>query len=328
MRSIQVVVLTVFVVLGLLLVACGSNGAATVSDRQKIAVVMSGSWDDDSWNAAAYQALEALHGKGIEVAFTDNVGREEAREVLREYADQGNTLIIGHAAGFRSAVIGVAAEKGRANFAWAGDEDRASGNVVVYDHLLYEAAYPIGVLAAHVSESDWFGALIGELPMCRAIANAFSDGVRSVRRESGMATLAIGDWEDAAKARELVLQYSSADFWITCGPGPLLGAIEATRELGGYVTGFGVDMSEKAPDVVLVSLVWNLEPLYLSMLESIEAGAFGNTFYRMGVADDVVQVVYNSALKDSIPAEGIAAADQALADIKSGALVVPYNTRR
>lgn len=326
MKVSKAALLTAFVALGLLLSACGGGNDA--ADKQKIAVVMSGSRDDNSWNAAAYQALEALSDRGVEVVYRDNVSREEARQALHDYAEQGNTLVIGHASDFGDAVIGVAAEQGRVNFAWAGGVDRAATNVADYDYPFYEAAYPIGVIAGHMTESGWIGAIGFDIPMCNAIANAFHEGAQSVRQELGTATLAVGDWEDAAEARELMSYAGSVDFWIVCGPGPLLAAIEVARERGGYVTGFAADMSEKAPDVVLLNLVWNLEPLYQRMLDDIEAGAFGHTFYQMGVADDVIQVVYNNALKNQIPTEAVAAADQALADIKSGALVVPYNPRR
>ena len=56
--------------------------------------------------------------------------------------------------------------------------------------------------------------------------------------------------------------------------GPALGAIEAAKEAGGYATGYVGDMSENGPDVVLVSLVWNLEPLFAQMLDDTHNGTF------------------------------------------------------
>ena len=78
-------------------------------------------------------------------------------------------------------------------------------------------------------------------------------------------------WVDVAKAKEAALAQADAgvDFWIECGEGPALGAIEAAKESDGYVTGYVGDMTENGPDVVLVNLVWNLEPMFAQMLEGV-----------------------------------------------------------
>ena len=132
---------------------------------------------------------------------------------------------------------------------------------------------------------------------------------------------------DVAKAKEAGLAQADTgvDFWIECGEGPALGAIEAAKEAGGYVVGYVGDMSENGPTVVPVSLLWNLEPLFEQFLADTQAGTFADDpWYALGVADDVLKIAYNDGLIDEIPDEAIAAADQAIADIKAGTLVVEY----
>lgn len=326
MRSHKVAVLTVLVLLGMLFSACGGGGAP-VSDKQKVAVAMIGPWDDNSWNEAAYNALQALAKKGVEIAHSENIGVADAPRVLREYAGQGNTLVIGHTFSFQDGVFEVAAENAKVNFAWPGGINRTAANVADYDQPFYEAAYPIGVIAGHMSKSGKLGALYGfDIPVCHAMGEAFLAGAKSVNPNATLIVTGVGDWIDVAKAKEAALAQADAgvDFWIECGEGPALGAIEAAKERGGYVTGYVGDMSANGPDVVLVNLVWNLEPLFQKMLDDIKAGTFAGTFYKMGMAANVMQISYNSALKGQIPAAAIAAADKAIADIKSGALVVPF----
>ena len=328
MRSHKFAVLTVLLVLGMLLAACGGGGGEpAASDKQKIAVAMIGPWDDNSWNEAAYNALQALSKKGVDIAFSENIGVADAPRVLREYAGQGSTLVIGHTFSFQDAVFEVAAENAKVSFAWPGGINRTAANVADYDQPFYEAAYPIGVIAGHMSQTGKLGALYGfDIPVCHAMGEAFLAGAKSVNPNATLIVTGVGDWVDVAKAKEAALAQADAgvDFWIECGEGPALGAIEAAKERGGYVTGYVGDMTENGPDVVLVNLIWNLEPLYQKMLDDVKAGTFGGTFYRMGVAENVMQVGYNAALKGRIPAEAIAAADKAIADIKSGALVVPF----
>jgi len=83
-------------------------------------------------------------------------------------------------------------------------------------------------------------------------------------------------------------------------------------------------MSSNGPDVVLASAYWNLEPLFLKMMEQIKDGTFANTFYQMGMKEDSIQVVLNKDLESKIPAEALTAMNKIIADIKSGAFTVPY----
>jgi basic membrane lipoprotein Med (substrate-binding protein (PBP1-ABC) superfamily) len=83
-------------------------------------------------------------------------------------------------------------------------------------------------------------------------------------------------------------------------------------------------MTENGPDVVLVNLIWNLEPLFEQMMQETLDGTFDNPFYKPGVAAGAMLYTYNDALKGQIPAEAIEAADKAFQEIKSGAFEVPY----
>ena len=48
-----------------------------------IAVVMTGPWDDNSWNEAAYNALEMLEEEGVKTAFSENISDADVARVLR-----------------------------------------------------------------------------------------------------------------------------------------------------------------------------------------------------------------------------------------------------
>ncbi len=326
MKSRRFTVLMVLVMLVTLLTGCEGDAPAA-TEAEGVAVVMIGPWDDNSWNAAAVNALDALENDDIRTAYSENIDVPDAARVLREYADEGYTLIVGHTFSFQDAVFEVADEYPNLHFAWPGGINRTAANVADYDQPFYEAAYPIGVIAGYMSESGTLGALYGfDIPVCHAMGEAFLAGAQSVNPDVNLLVTSVGDWVDVANAKEAALAQADAgvDFWIQCGEGPTLGAIEAAKERGGYVTGYAGDMTENGPDVVLLNLIWNLEPLFSQMLEDIEAGTFADTFYTLGVAEDVLQVGYNEGLKSQIPAEAIEAADQAIADIKSGDLVVPF----
>lgn len=293
----------------------------------KFAVITSGPKNDNSWNEAAFLGVEAMKADGAQTAFSESIAEGDEGPVLREYAAQGYNMIVAHGFGYQDGVFAVAGENPNINFAWAGGINHTSTNVADYDQPFYQAAYPIGVLAGYMSKSGTLGALYGfDIPVCHAMGEAFIAGAQSVNPNAKLLTTAVGVWEDVGAAKEAALAQADAgvDFWIECGEGPSLGAIEAAKERGGYVTGYVGDMSENGPDVVLGNIYWNLEPLFLKMLEQTKDKTFPNTYYQMGMKEGSVQVVLNKALESKIPAEAMTAMNKVIADIQSGAFVVPY----
>ncbi len=325
-----VILFSVLMVVSILMAACGSAQAvptATSAPKESIAVVMIGPMDDNSWNEVAYNALNSLKSEGVDVAYAENISTDDAARVLREYAGQGYNVVVAHTFSFQDAVFQVAKEYPNLDFAWPGGMDKTDTNVADYDQPFYQAAYPIGVLAAYMSKSGKLGALYGfDIPVCHSMGEAFLAGAKTVNPDAQLVVTEVGDWDDVAKAKEAALAQADAgvDFWLNCGEGPALGSIEAAKERGGYVTGYVGDMSENGPDVVLVNLMWQLEPLFRQMLADAKSGDFANKYYQYGIADDGVGIKYNDALKAQIPADALAAVDQSIADIKSGKVTVPF----
>ena len=300
---------------------------APATEAPSMAIVMTGPWDDNSWNEAGYDAIQAVGATGTEIAFSESVADADVARVLREYADQGFDMIVAHSFSYQDATFQVAEEYPEVNFAWGGGIERTAKNVADYAQPFYEAAYPIGIIAGHMSESGVLGALYGfDIPVCHAMGEALLQGAQTVNPEATLIQTAVGDWVDVAKAKEAALAQADAgvDFWIECGEGPALGAIEAAKERGGYVTGYVGDMTENGPDVVLVNLKWNLEPMFNQMLADTAAGTFDNPYYTYGLAEGAMLVDYNEALKDQIPAEAIEAVDQILAQVAAGEFEVPF----
>lgn len=297
------------------------------ASKGKFAIITSGPKDDNSWNEAAFNGAEALKAAGYETAFSERIAEGDELRILREYASQGYNMIVAHGFGYQDGVFQVAEEFPNVNFAWAGGIDRTAKNVGDYDQPFYQAAYPIGVLAGYLSKTGMLGSLSGfDIPVCHSMGEAFLAGAQSVNPDAKLISTAVGVWEDVAAAKEAALAQADAgvDFWIECGEGPALGAIEAAKERGGYVTGYVGDMSENGPDVVLASIVWQLGPLFEEMMSGTMTGSFDNEWYKFGVPEGALVVGINPALQDQISAEAMEAMQKAIDDIKSGAFEVPY----
>ncbi len=300
---------------------------AEETSARRFALLLTGPRDDNSWNEAAYTAMETLRAEGVEVTFSERVPPADAPRVLRELAEEGYQMIVAHSFGYQDAVFEVAEEFPNTNFAWGGGIDRTAKNVADYDQPFYEAAYLVGIIAGHVSETGKMGAIYGfDIPVCHAMGEALVEGAKTVNSNAELTFTAAGDWYDAAKAKEAALAQADTgvDFWVQCGEGPTLGAIEAAKEQGGYATGYVGDMTESGPDVVLTNIMWNLEPMFKDMLETTLDGTFDAPYYRYGIAENALDIMINPALADKIPPEALQQVEEAKAKIKSGELEVPF----
>lgn len=293
-----------------------------------IALIVDGPIEDNSWAEAANNALKAEAAKGSETAFSESVQVADSARVMREYVDQGFDMIVAHGFNYQEAVFEVAGESPDVNFAWAGAINRTAENVADYDQPFYEPSYLVGILAGHMSESGSLGGLYGfDIPACHAMGEAMLAGAQTVNPDATLTITGVGDWQDVPAAKEAGLAQvdtAGVDFWIGCGEGPTFGSIEAAKEVGGYATGYVGDMSELGPDVVLSSIVWNMSPIFETMAAQTVDGSFDGPYYQFGVADDALDIVLNPALADTIPAEAMAAIEEARAAIIDGSLEVPF----
>lgn len=300
---------------------------APESDTPRMAIVLSGSSTDQSWDQAAFEAGEALKAQGVEVAVSEAVDPADVAAVLRQYAEQGYDLIVAHSFSYQDAVFEVAEEFPDVNFAWAGGIGETSENVADYDQPFYQGAYLIGLVAAKLSETGKLGALYGfDIPVCHAMGEAMLAGAQQVRPDATLTSAAVGDWYDVAKAKEAALSQAETgvDFWIGCGQGPTLGQIEAAKESGGYATGYVGDMSSLGPEVVASNLIWNMEPLFQQMLNDTAAGSFADQFYKLAVPEGVIQVDVPAEFQDEVGEDVIKAIDETKAQIAAGEVEVPF----
>jgi simple sugar transport system substrate-binding protein/basic membrane protein A len=299
----------------------------TEATDQKLALVLSGSSTDQSWDQAAYEAGKALEGKGVELAVSEAVDPADVAAVLRQYAEAGYDLIVAHSFSYQDAVFEVAEEFPDVNFAWAGGIGETAENVADYDQPFYQGAYLVGLVAGQLSETGQLGALYGfDIPVCHAMGEAMLAGAQQINPDATLTSAAVGDWYDVAKAKEAALSQAETgvDYWIGCGQGPTLGQIEAAKAAGGYATSYVGDMSSLGPEVVASNLIWNMEPLFQQMLDDTEGGTFADQFYKLAVPEGVIQVEVNPDFQDEVGEETLATLDQTKAEIAAGDLEVPF----
>ncbi len=295
----------------------------------RMAVLLSGTVDDLSWNYQMQQAaLQVATEHGFEVDFSESVAAADAERVIREYADNGYNFIITHSFGYGETLFNVAPDYPEVSFAWPGGIQKTAENVADYDQPFYQAAYLLGITAGGISETGLYSFLSGfDIPVCHSMYESFKLGAQAVNPDADVLYTVVGDWADVAKAKEATLAHVSAgaDYVASCGFGPTLGAIEAAEEAGIYASSYVGDMSSIAPDNVALSMIWDLYPLVSLFIEEIEEGTFmPGKFYSFGVADDALRVDVNPALAYLIQDDALQMANDAIQEIKNGSFEVPY----
>jgi basic membrane protein A len=96
---------------GLAVASVGFAAAAQPAAAQmKVAMLLPGSINDQSWNAQGYAGLMKIKDSGYQTAYSENVPAADHVEAMRDYARQGFKIVIGHSGRFLSAAQRVGPE--------------------------------------------------------------------------------------------------------------------------------------------------------------------------------------------------------------------------
>ena len=252
----------------------------------------------------------------------------DAQNALRALADDGFNPIIAHSFNYGDDVKAVAKDYPDTIFVYAGGFGDVAANVGDYAQPFWEPAYLEGILAAGTVEGKVAGAGGFDIPVCRAMKNAFLAGAKEIDSATTGDFVAIGDWYDVQKAKEAAIAQGDAGArrYIGCGQGPTFGQIEAANENGGVSMGYVGDMSSVGPSV-LASFTWNLKAVFEEMVADVAAGKTEARYYDVRMKDGGMEVVINPAWKDKISAAAMTEYESQLAAIKDGSFEVPYDDK-
>ena len=192
-----------------LAVATLSAGGSAQSG--KVAMLLPGSINDQSWNAAGYGGLQKLKAEGMEIAYSENVQAADHIEAMKDYARRGFSPIIGHSGRFLSAAQRVGPEFEK-TFFLVGSGSGGAKNVISVDLANEQFAYLVGVLAGRMTKTGKVGAVAGleGLPNMIASMGGFRLGVKSVKPDAEVRIIYLQSMEDPAAAKEATFSLISA----------------------------------------------------------------------------------------------------------------------
>jgi basic membrane protein A len=277
---------------------------------------------EEPWDGVIHAALNKAKDAGkIEYTYQEAIGYSgDMERVLREVCEQQKPdLILGDAFGNEEAVRRVAADYPEIAFAFGSGSGPTEPNVAVFDNWIHEPAYLMGMLAGGLTKTNKIG-VVGAMPVpeVNRLVNAFTAGAKAQNPNSVVMVSFINSWFDPAAAKEAAIAMidNGADILYA----ERFGVIEAAAEKGLFAFGNMSDQNELAPDFVVASAVWNMDPTVDYLIKQVVAGTFTaqdlKDFSMMGKGGATLSPFHNTESK--LPAELVAAVKAREAEIMSG----------
>ena len=253
----------------------------------KAAILLPGSVNDQSWNAAGFAGAERLKAKGWEVAYSENVAPADMAEAMRDYASRGATLVIGHTGRFLSAAQSVGPDFPKTVFVVGSGAMGAGQNVTSVDYDNVQYGYLMGVLAAKMSKTGKVGSVNGleGLPNVVAQVGGFRKGAKSVNPAIEVKVIYIENMEDGAEAKEAALSLiaGGADFVAGKLNAGHAGIIQAVKEKNVMAYGRSYGHTAIAPENVASNIVEKWGEMYGAAGEAAASGTLGGKFMVYGL---------------------------------------------
>jgi basic membrane lipoprotein Med (substrate-binding protein (PBP1-ABC) superfamily) len=323
-------IVPLFLILALALSACAPTPAATTAPAKvfRIAVVMPSAVTDLAFSQSMWNALKAVQAEmggesAVQLAYSENMFKvPDAAAALRDYAQQGYDLVIAHGSQYGSSVQELAPDFPKTSFAWGTDVNTFGlANVFAYTAAAEEGGYVNGVLAAKLSKAKIIG-VTGpvEVGDAKTYIQGFTAGVKATDASIQLNSTWTGSFSDVALMTEAANTHIAAGADVLTGSSQsVVGSIGAAKAKGN-VLWFGTqsDQSSLAPNLVVSSQVYDWTGSLKDMIAKIKSGKLGGETYTLKLANDGLKIVYSSGY--TVPADAKAAADAAIAGIKSGSI--------
>ncbi|MEM7035019.1 MAG: BMP family protein, partial [Chloroflexota bacterium] len=220
--------------------------------------------------------------------------KEVQADLVRQYAEDGYDLIMGHGGEYRSAFETVSEEYPNIQFALVtshpGNNKNLGGLAVRAD----ESGYLAGVLAALKTETGKVAYIGGEVyPSTTEEATAFEKGAKDTNPEVTVSIVWVESWSDQRKAQGIAEDLVADDIDVLAVDADLAGlaALQVAEKEGIMAIGWVSDQSSQAPNAIIGSVVQNMSARMTEAAVLVEKGRWEGKQYRMGIQEGVIDLI-------------------------------------
>ena len=256
-------------------IAVGLIAGAGVSAAEKIKVAAIYTLPvEQQWISRIHKALNTAAESGaIDYTYSENVANTDYERVMREYAEQGQNLIVGEVFGLERAARKVAKDYTDTAFLMGSSFGPVAPNFSVFDNWIHEPSYLTGMVAGSMTKSNVIGMVGGyAIPEVNRLMHAFMDGARDVNPDVKFLVNFIDSWYDPPKAKESAFAMMDAGADIMYAE--RFGVSDAAVERGVKAIGNVIDTSADYPGTILASAIWHMEATIDKAIANAASGNF------------------------------------------------------
>jgi basic membrane protein A len=255
-----------------------ANTNIAVADKIKVAAIYTLPVEQQ-WISRIHKALNTAAERGdIEYTFSENVANTDYERVMREYAEQGQQLIVGEVFGLERAARKVAKDYEKTAFLMGSSFGPVGPNFAVFDNWIHEPSYLTGMIAGSMTKSNKIGMVGGyAIPEVNRLMHAFMDGARAVNPDVKFMVNFIDSWYDPPKAKESAFAMMDAGADIMYAE--RFGVSDAAVERGIKAIGNVIDTSKDYPGTILASALWHMEATIDKAISNVVNGNFEASDY-------------------------------------------------
>ena len=234
---------------------------------------------EQQWVSRIHKALNEAKGRGeIDYVYSENTANADYERVMRQYAEGGNTLILGEVFGVEAAARKVAKDYPKVSFLMGSSGKPQAPNFSVFDNYIQEPAYLSGMVAGGMSKSGQIGMVGGyPIPEVNRLMHAFMLGAQETNPKVKFTVSFIGSWFDPPKAKEAA--FAMIDKGADVLYAERFGVSDAAKEKGKLAIGNVINTQPQYPDTVVASALWNMEPTVDLAIKNVKAGQFKGEDY-------------------------------------------------
>jgi len=316
--------------------ATGGTGTAPAAKAVRIGLVTDvGGLNDKSFNTLANLGRQdAEKDLKVETKVTESKQQADYVPNLTSYAQQGYDLVISVGFLMSNSTWKVAKQFPNVKFAIVdgapADDAGKTENLPNVANLFFaqqEAGYLVGVIAAEMAKAKVGKATnntvcsMGGIPIppVDTFIAGYQHALQTISPTTKILNGYSNDFVDQQKGKEVGLRHidQGCDILFQVAGGSGLGYIQAAKEKGKYAIGVDADQADVAPGVVITSALKRVNKAVYDSIKAVKENTFksGDTFFN--AANEGIGL---GKLDPVVPASAKAAADKALADIKSGAI--------
>ena len=324
--------LVLFIVLALLVSACGGGEEAKKDDVFRVAVIMPSTINDLAFSQSMHDALIKIQKEmggleKMELVYSENMFVvDDAAAAIRDYASEGYDLIIAHGSQYGSSLQEIAPDFKETAFAHGTTVNTfaAEGieNVFAYEAASHEGGYVNGVMAGMLTKSNVIG-VVGPIETgdAKLYVDGFIAGVKAANPDAQVNVNYIGSFSDVALASEAAKTHIAAGADALSGTAQMVvGAIGAAEESDAIWFGTQASQTSLAPKNVVANQVYDWSVVLNDIVDLIDEGTYGGKAYNITLKNKGEIMEYNSDF--DLPADVKAAAEDAVKGIIDGSITI------